>query len=561
VIIRMKRILISLCFILFGAQEISSQVSEEWVARYNGPENSGDWARALKLDDSGNVYVTGRSWGIGTNADFATIKYNSSGDTIWVRRYNGPGNSYDEANAIALDDSGNVYLTGISWGIGTGSDYATIKSNSSGDTLWVRRYNGPGNSYDEASAIALDNSGNVYVTGTSRGSVFNFDYTTIKYNRNGDTVWVRRYNGLSNSGGYAKDLSVDDSGFVYVTGHSSNGTSLDYATIKYSSNGDTLWVRRYNGPGNSDDYANAIVIDGSGYIYVTGRSAASDSIPFFNYDYATIKYNSNGDTLWVRRYNGPGNSDDNANAIAMDGSGNIYVTGGSWGVGTKSDYTTIKYDSAGETLWVRRYNEPGNLGSRALALALDSSENVYVTGYSRGVGTWWDYATIKYDSVGETLWVMRYNGPGNDTDEAYAIAVDGSGNVYVTGRSWGSGTVSDYATIKYSETIGVEEENSQFAVHNSKLLQSQPNPFRHSTTIRYTLISRKQTAYSKQVNIPVRLVVYDITGRLVETLVDQVQQLGVYHVVWEAKNQASGIYFYQLQSGDFQDSRKVILLR
>ena len=113
------------------------------------------------------MYVTGMSYGSGTAYDYATIKYNSSGDTMWVRRYNGPGNSDDEATAIAVDGSGNVYVTGYSDGSGTCYDYATIKYNSSGDTMWVRRYNGPGNSNDEANAIAVDGSGNVYVTGYS----------------------------------------------------------------------------------------------------------------------------------------------------------------------------------------------------------------------------------------------------------------------------------------------------------------------------------------------------------------------------------------------------------
>ena len=147
------------------------------------------------------------------------------------------------------------------------------------DTAWVRRYNGPLN-YDEASAMAVDGSGNVYVTGISRG----------------------------------------------------DGTSEDYATIKYYPDGDTAWVRRYNGPSNLDDWASAIAVDGSGNIYVTGQSYWSGTD--FDYDYATIKYYANGDTAWVRRYGGPGNLYDWAYAIAVDGSGNVYVTEESVGSGT-----------------------------------------------------------------------------------------------------------------------------------------------------------------------------------------------------------------------------------
>jgi hypothetical protein len=205
------------------------------------------------------------------------------------------------------------------------------------------------------------------------------------------------------------------------------------------------WVRRYNGPGNSGDGAYAIAVDRSGNVYVTGYSVGLGTYR----DYATIKYSSTGKQLWVKRYNGPGNGDDYAYAIAVDRSGNVYVTGYSTGSGTGYDYATIKYSSSGKELWVKRYNGPGNNGDYAFAMAVDSSGNVYVTGYSVGSGTYRDYATIKYSSTGKQLWVKRYNGPGNGDDYAFAVAVDSSNNVYVTGYSTGSGTGYDYATIKY----------------------------------------------------------------------------------------------------------------
>jgi hypothetical protein len=175
-----------------------------WLRRYNGPGGSGDYAQAIAVDGSGNVYVTGHSEGSGTASDYATIKYYPNGDTTWLRRYNGPGNYQDGASAIAVDGSGNVYVTGYSPGSEAPhyhNDYATIKYYPNGDTAWVRRYDGPGNGEDQASAIALDDSGNAYVTGYSDGTgSYNYDYATIKYLPNGDTAWVRRYDGPGNEG-------------------------------------------------------------------------------------------------------------------------------------------------------------------------------------------------------------------------------------------------------------------------------------------------------------------------------------------------------------------------
>jgi len=299
-----------------------------------------------------------------------------------------------------------------------------------------------------------------------------------------DTAWVRRYNDSGNDDDIARAIAVDGQGNVYVTGYSwSSGTSYDYATIKYNSAGVQQWVARYDGPANSEDAAYAIALDGQGNVYVTGYSYGSGTLS----DYATIKYNSAGVEQWVARYNGPGNSSDYARAIAVDGFGNVYVTGESCASGTNWDYVTIKYNSAGVQQWVARYNGPANSDDCAYAIAVDGFGNVYVTGTSIGSGTSYDYATIKYNSVGVEQWVARYNGPANSYDLPCAIAVDSSENVYVTGYSEGSGTSDDYATIKYVQTVPVEEneiarvrdgQRNDFVVY--------PNPARNYFAIRLT---------------------------------------------------------------------------
>ncbi|GAG64817.1 unnamed protein product, partial [marine sediment metagenome] len=244
---------------------------EQWVARYNGPGNWWDCAYAIALDNSGNIYVTGESYDSDTWPDYATVKYDSSGVEQWVARYNGPGDSYDRAHAIALDNSGNIYVTGQSIGSGTNYDYATVKYDSSGVEQWVARYNGPGNSWDYAYAIALDNSGNIYVTGYSGGSGTYEDYATVKYDSSGVEQWVARYNGPGNDWDRAYAIALDNSGNIYVTGGSrGSGTYVDYATVKYDSSGVEQWVARCNGPGDSLDYAYAIALDNSGNVYVTG---------------------------------------------------------------------------------------------------------------------------------------------------------------------------------------------------------------------------------------------------------------------------------------------------
>ena len=313
-------------FVILVLMLPSTVPAQEWVARYNGPDNGWDGGNAIAVDSDGNVYVTGSSDGVGTLYDYATIKYSPTGIEQWVVRYSGPGNGCDEASAIVVDHAGNVYVTGYSEGLGTGSDYATIKYNPQGVEQWVARYNGPGNMADGAGGIALDESGNVYITGFSVGS----------------------------------------------------GTQSDYATIKYSNSGVEQWVARYDGPDNSYDASTAIVLDHAGNVYITGTSQGSVS----DDDYVTVKYNPSGVEQWVARYNGPANGRDGARAMAIDSLANVYVTGSSVGLGTDNDYATVKYNPSGVEQWVVRYNGPANQWDDASAIAADHLGDICVTGRS-----------------------------------------------------------------------------------------------------------------------------------------------------------------------------------
>jgi hypothetical protein len=400
-----------------------------WVRTYNGPADSTDWVLDLALDSNGNAFVTGTSWN-GTDYDYATIKYHPNGDTAWVRRFH--GGLYDENCTVAVDGQSNVYVAGRILS-GPYSDYLTIKYYPDGDTAWVKRYNGPGNSWDSIRMIATDGSDNVYVTGYSVGTGTGGDIATIKYYPNGDTAWVRRYGGPANQGAGPIDFAVDDSGNAYVAGASSG----DFATIKYFTNGDTAWARAYNGTGDSDDWANAIAVDRLGNVYVTGPSAG------IGWDIATIKYYANGDTAWVKRYNGPADAYDASVAIAVDDSGNAFVVGATSGEGY--DLATIKYYPNGDTAWVRTYDGPGTgFEEFALAVSVDGYGNSYVSGYVSGE-TGRDNVTIKYYPTGDTAWVRTYPGDEGGQEWVTDLALGDFGDVYVTSGA----TSDDYVTIKY----------------------------------------------------------------------------------------------------------------
>ncbi len=430
-----------------AALNVTRNLRQSWVARYNGAANRPDFPVATAVDAQGNVYVTGYAQEQGSPSDFVTLKYDPAGNLLWRVLYDGIASADDHAQALALDGAGNVYVTGQSKGSGSGWDYATIKYDSNGNQLWVARYNGTANQDDMPVAMAADVSGNVIVTGQSKGTGGHFNFVTIKYDANGNQLWLGRYIGPGKAEDDAQALTVDSAGNVYVTGKSKgDGTDFDYATLKYSSTGAQLWVARYNGPANTVDSPAAIGVDTNGNVYVTGQSKGVGS----DFDYTTIKYAGAGAELWVARYDGPDGTVDQATALAVDPSGDVFVTGGSKGAAGPFDYATLKYNTDGVLLWSARYNGSGNSDDTAQAILLDDNGDAYVTGGAKGAGTANDMTTVKYASQdGQQLWAASYNGPANSDDIGRSLAISPNGTLYVTGESKGPGTEFDYALIKY----------------------------------------------------------------------------------------------------------------
>jgi hypothetical protein len=407
-----------------------TQAIEAWVQRYDEHLNPYDLAVAIAVDAGGNVVVTGQA-GAAYSSDYLTVKYSSAGALLWARTYSG-----GSANAVAVDAGANVFVTG-----GADGDYTTLMYSGDGVPLWTNLYNGPANGYDTPTSLAVDTNGDVIVTGYSTGSGSGWDYATIKYSSAGVPLWTQRYNGPGNREDLAYAVTVGATGNVYVTGTAWGTSESGWATIAYSSAGVPLWTNLYRG-----GEARAVAVDAGGNVVVTGYSPSGGTAN----DYVTIKYSSAGVPLWTNRYNGPDNGEDWAYAVGVDAVGRVYVTGTSTGTGGRADYATIAYSGTGVPLWTNCYNGPADDDDQTRALAVSAGGNVYVTGTSWAANGYSDYATVAYSSAGALLWTNRYDGPANNEDRGKAVAVDASGNVYVTGYSMGNATGHDFATVKYA---------------------------------------------------------------------------------------------------------------
>lgn len=522
---------------------LHAQVTLEWVARYGYGPYTATYVDAMALDSLGNIVITGDD--NQSPGGFSVAKFNSSGQLVWATRFISiPATP----RSIGVDPQGNIYI-----GANGGGAYILIKYNPAGAQQWWKWSSFSGTSSHSFEDMSLDNnSSGVVVTGyaqfSSGGST---GCLTIKLSQTtGDTVWSRSYNPNPNLS-HCLDIDIGDSRIIYIDGiwRPASLTSPDYLILSYGQNGSLRWARTWNGPpGNRWDVAYDVASDRNGNVYVTGYATMDSTTG--NEDITTIKYDSSGNQKWVRFYNGPGNITDYGLFIKTDYSGDVIVVGEDIGISTGADFCTIKYDSTGNLIWVRRYNGLANNADRVTDLAVDKFGGVYVTGTTQDVLNRPKITTIKYDRNGNQIWLRKY--PDYDTLSApSAIIVDKNLNVYIGGAISTPGGWKDAIVLKYSQLVGIEPISNEIP-NQYKLHQNYPNPFNPTTEIKFSI---PQNSF-------VSLKIYDAVGQLVALLVDnEYRVVGRYSSVFEASNFASGIYFYSLEAGTFKDIKKMVLLK
>ena len=423
---------------------VEGPVAEAWVARFKSPGACDAIGQAIALDSLGNICVAGTTGACKDNAhdNILTVKYDGTGKRLWLATYDGPVGGPDRAAGISVDAEGNIYVVGsttIEKGYSQEPGKAAVvimKYDGSGNQLWVATHEGTVGGGWGKGAMTMDDAGNVYLTGGTKGTEGYDVFFTVKYDTDGHHLWDSSFSWSEPGDAVGVAIALDKQGNVYATGSTSNTSTAQpeefksaIITIKYSSSGEELWTAEYDSGVLGFHGVSGIAIDSLGDVCVTGDTGRTAE------DYVTIKYDSDGKQLWAAQYNGPDDNRDETNAICLDSLDNVYITGS--GTSENSDdYATVKYDKDGNEVWVARYDGPGHGSDIPYAIAVDSSGNSYITGQSYYAGPEdFDCCTIKYDAGGHQVWVARYNGPASYNDYAEAIVVDNSGNVYVTGQS------------------------------------------------------------------------------------------------------------------------------
>lgn len=342
-----------------------------------------DAGNGVAVDSSGNIFVVGGTDSFGPlppATAVSLLKYDSSGNLLWQKVWFGDHGGREQANGVAVDKLGNVYVTGETTDFGGGGeDVLIMKVDSfSGALIWAETWGG--SSDDVGRSIALDGpGGNIYVTGWTRSFgaiVGNFNLFLLHLNPAGGLLGVKTWGGASNV--YGTGVAVDSAGNIYATAWNNTClcTSGDNGLLLKLNSSDALVWQRMLLPIGSDE--NGISVDSSGDIYVAGNAGA---IPFYS-EVLLQKFDTDGNILWQETWGTGGGFGDlnEGSSVAVDLLGNAYVTGSSYSFGA-GDYDVIilTVDSAGNLVWQTTWGGPGReIGN---GIALDPSADPVVTGY------------------------------------------------------------------------------------------------------------------------------------------------------------------------------------
>jgi len=337
---------------------------------------SADEGAGVALDSSNNAYVLGftGSTGAGSN-DFLLAKYDTSFAVAFQRTLGGA--SVDNGKSVAVDSSDNSYVTGITQSVSASQDFLLAKYNSSGTIQWQRSLGGASN--DNPNSIAVDSANNIYVVGETKSTgAGEFDFLIAKYNSSGTIQFQKSLGGVNRE--FGQGIAIDSANNFYAIGftESAGAGSKDLFLAKYDSSGSIQWQRVLGGA--SSDEGKAVAVDSSDNIYVL---AETESTGAGSLDFLLAKYDSSGTIQWQRVLGGA--SLEFAESIALDSSDNVYVLGWTNSAGAGSfDFLLAKYNSSGTIQWQRLLGGVGD--DRSSSIAVDSLDNLYVLGFTESTG-------------------------------------------------------------------------------------------------------------------------------------------------------------------------------
>ena len=504
---------------------------------------SKDYINSATLQNSlqdEKIITAGNSWN-GSDFDFAVSRYNSDGSLDSSFGINGSittpfGNVDDFANSVTVQDDGKIIATGSSFN-GNNKVFATVRYNTDGSLDNSFGTGGKvitafGSEDAYANSVAIQKDGKIITVGVSPSTfginVTNHVFTLVRYNPDGtldsdfgaNGIITKRINILYSE---ATSIIIQEDGKILAGGLSGTGGHV-FALVRLNPDGksDTTFsndglvttsVGKIEGQtlNSSISAINSVSIQNDGKIIACGYCTNDVNGGTIAKDFALVRYNTDGSLDSTFGEGGIvitsiGNLDDIAYSVNVQDNGKI-IAGGYTDSGIDEDYALVRYKSDG---------------------SLDSTFG------TNGI------AVDNFGAAGNTIKSILLQKDGNIIAAGYSANNDSSNVVSIIARYRGN-----------NKTTGFKENNIERLPAEFKLFQNYPNPFNPSTTINWEQPFRSH----------VSLKIYDILGREVLTLINEVRTAGAYSIKFNASNLPSGIYFYKLDMDNFHQTKKMMLLK
>jgi hypothetical protein len=589
-----------------------------WTSTYTPCDWEDSYCRSVQQTDDGGYILCGNTRCVHAGFDAYIVKTDAVGDTVWTRVYG--GDDYDYAYWAEQTGGGGYIVAGYtrSFGLAGGYDAWLLRLDANGDTLWTKTYGGEDTDY----CYSLDQtSDGGFVLGavTKNFGAGSYDVWLVKTDANGDTLWTRTFGGLESD--YVREVHQTADGGYMMAGYTSSmgAGSNDFYLVKTDSAGTLEWEATYGDPNSDYCYAGEPTSDG-GYImagYTNGWGAD-------DYDILVVKADNLGFSEWIRTYGYAGSIRDRAYAVRETDDGG-YIFGGYSGLGYytgEDDVYLVKTDGLGDTVWTRSYGyDVVNQNQHAQSIALTDDDAYIVGAYGKadafgpetvmwllkltavpGVsiaceaitptfcrGSKFSFKlTVDNPTGGNVTGILNFRGhSGYDCDPLNVLATIPREKTFVPG-------ITEYYYFfkvpnaagagQYSASIGgdlggtevsccmnvdildcspwrtgtntewglVEVDRGEAALPTvTSLHQNYPNPFNANTTISFSLAEASN----------VELGVYDLSGRLVTTLVEGEMEAGEHLISWDASEVSSGVYFYKLTAGEYRAAKRMMLVK
>jgi uncharacterized delta-60 repeat protein len=541
-----------------------------------------DYIRAVAIQNDGEIVAAGLSSN-GTDYDIAVARYNESGSLDNTFGNSGTiitpwGTTQSEVRSVAVQSDGKILAAGISHN-GNDYDFSLVRYNSNGTLDNTFGSNGIvitqiDSTNDIAFAVAMQPGGSgsekIIVAGYHyEGN--NYDFAITRYNLNGALDNTFGTGGititpLGSSNDFLFAMTIQSDGKIVTVGRSFNGNDGDIAVVRYNSYGTPDNTFGTNGIVTTDinsenDVAYSVNVQSDGKIIVAGYTDNGT-----DYDIFVIRYNSNGTMDNTFGNNGiiitqVGSSDEIAYSVKVQSDGKI-LTAGYSSNGNDNDFAVIRYNENGSLDNTFGTNgivttQVGASGDYAYSISIQNDGKIVLSGCYY-TGTTSDIALVRYNSNGTLDNTFGTNGIviieiGSSSNCAYTSAIQNDGKIVVAGKSENGSNYSVFTTVRYLDdaSTDIDEENSGEIPTEYFLSQNYPNPFNPTTNFEYRIADFGF----------VSLKVFDVLGKEVATLVNGEKPAGSYKIAFDASGLSSGVYFYKLQSGNFVESKKMILLR